>query len=50
MIAEAYRKPMNEVAFNRLRQELEVAFIIGGASTVEQPEQNIQCTTWEVLF
>jgi aryl-alcohol dehydrogenase-like predicted oxidoreductase len=49
-IAEAYRKPMNEVAFNWLRQEMDVTFIIGGASTVEQLEQNIQCTTWEVLF
>ncbi len=47
-IAEAYGKPMNEVALNWLRQKEEVTSIIGGASTVEQLEQNIQCTTWDI--
>jgi len=39
---------MNEVALNWLRQKAEVTSIIGGASTVEQLEQNIQCTTWDI--
>ncbi len=47
-IAEEYGKPMNEVALNWLRQKEEVTSIIGGASTVEQLEQNIQCTTWDI--
>ncbi|WP_367565320.1 aldo/keto reductase [Lacrimispora sp.] len=47
-IAEEYGKPMNEVALNWLRQKGEVTSIIGGASTVEQLEQNIQCTTWDI--
>lgn len=47
-IAEEYGKPMNEVALNWLRQKEEVTSIIGGASTVGQLEQNIQCTTWDI--
>ncbi|MDO5408083.1 MAG: aldo/keto reductase [Eubacteriales bacterium] len=47
-IAEEYGKPMNEVALNWLRQKEEVTSIIGGASTVEQLEQNIHCTTWDI--
>ncbi len=47
-IAEEYGKPMNEVALNWLRQKPEVTSIIGGASSVEQLEQNIHCLSWEI--
>nr|WP_308741960.1 aldo/keto reductase [uncultured Anaerocolumna sp.] len=47
-LADEYGKPMNEVALNWLRQKPEVTSIIGGASSVEQLEQNIHCTTWDI--
>lgn len=40
--------PMNEMALNWLRQKEEVTSIIGGASSVEQLEKNIHCTTWDL--
>ena len=40
--------PMNEIALNWLRQKEEVTSIIGGASSVEQLEKNIQCTGWDL--
>ncbi len=47
-LAEEYGRPMNEMALNWLRQKPEVTSIIGGASTVEQLEQNIHCITWDI--
>lgn len=47
-IAREYGKPMNEVALNWLRQKPAVTSIIGGAASVEQLEQNIHCTTWDI--
>ncbi len=40
--------PMNEIALNWLRQKEEVTSIIGGASSVEQLEKNIHCTSWDL--
>ena len=39
---------MNEMALNWLRQKEEVTSIIGGASSIEQLEKNIRCTTWDL--
>ena len=36
------------MALNWLRQKPEVTSIIGGASSVEQLEQNIHCLSWEI--
>lgn len=41
-------RPMNEVALNWLRQKEEVTSIIGGASSIEQLEKNIRCTSWDL--
>lgn len=47
-LADEYGKPMNEIALNWLRQKPEVTCIIGGASTIQQLEQNIHCLTWDI--
>jgi len=41
-------KPMNEIAVNWLRQKPEVTCIIGGASSVQQMEQNLNSMSWEI--
>lgn len=46
--ADGLGQPMNEVALNWLRQKEEVTSIIGGASSIEQLEKNIHCTTWDI--
>lgn len=46
--ADELGQPMNELALNWLRQKEEVTSIIGGASSVEQLEKNIHCTTWDI--
>lgn len=47
-LADEYGKPMNEIALNWLRQKPEVTSIIGGASSIQQLEQNIHCLTWDI--
>ncbi|MDD3428465.1 MAG: aldo/keto reductase [Oscillospiraceae bacterium] len=47
-LADEINRPMNELALNWLRQKPEVTSIIGGASTVQQLQDNICCTTWEI--
>ena len=47
-LADEYGRPMNEIALNWLRQKPEVTCIIGGASSIQQLEQNIHCLTWEI--
>ncbi len=46
--ADEIGHPMNEVAENWLRQQPEVTSIIGGASSVQQLEQNIHALTWDL--
>ena len=46
--ADEIGRPMNEMALNWLRQKEEVTSIIGGASSIEQLEKNIRCTTWDL--
>lgn len=41
-------RPLNEVAFNWLRQKDEVTSIIAGASKITQLENNIRSTTWHL--
>lgn len=41
-------RPINEVAFNWLRQKEEVTSIIAGASNIKQLEDNIQSTAWDL--
>ena len=41
-------RPINEVAFNWLRQKEEVTSIIAGASNIKQLEENIKSTTWDL--
>jgi aryl-alcohol dehydrogenase-like predicted oxidoreductase len=40
--------PMNEIAFNWLRQKPEVTSIIGGASSAEQLEKNVKSIEWDI--
>ncbi|MDO4522107.1 MAG: aldo/keto reductase [Eubacteriales bacterium] len=40
--------PMNEVSVNWLRQKEEVTSIIGGASSIEQLEKNVNSLSWEL--
>lgn len=46
--ADEIGRPMNEMALNWLRQKDEVTSIIGGASSMEQLEKNIRCTSWDL--
>lgn len=39
---------MNEVSLNWLRQKEEITSIIGGASSIQQLESNINCITWNL--
>ncbi len=48
VLSDEMGHPMNEVALNWLRQKPEVTSIIGGASSVEQLEKNINCLTWNI--
>lgn len=47
-IAKEMEKPINELAFNWLRQIPEVTSIIGGASSIAQLEKNIHALTWDI--
>lgn len=46
--ANNIKRPLNEIAFNWLRQRDEVTSIIGGASSLAQLEGNIHSTTWDL--
>lgn len=46
--AKEIEKPLNEIAFNWLRQKEEVASIIAGVSNISQLESNIYSTTWDL--
>lgn len=46
--AEEIGHSMNEVALNWLRQKPEVTSIIGGASSIEQLEKNINSLSWNI--
>lgn len=46
--AEEIGRPMNEVSVNWLRQKPEVTSIIGGASSIQQLEKNVNALTWEL--
>ena len=46
--ADEINRPMNEMALNWLRQKEEVTSIIGGASSIEQLNKNLNCLTWEI--
>lgn len=46
--ANSIGRPLNEIAFNWLRQRDEVTSIIGGASNLAQLEGNIHSTTWDL--
>lgn len=47
-LSDRYSKPMNEIAVNWLRQKPEVTCIIGGASSVQQMEQNMHSLSWDI--
>lgn len=47
-IADQYGKPMYQVALNWLRQKEEVTSIIGGVSSIEQLEKNLDCLSWKI--
>ncbi|AOT69590.1 aldo/keto reductase [Geosporobacter ferrireducens] len=46
--ADKIGRPLNEVAFNWLRQKEEVTSIIAGVSSINQLEKNINSTTWNL--
>ncbi|MBB6214295.1 aryl-alcohol dehydrogenase-like predicted oxidoreductase [Anaerosolibacter carboniphilus] len=46
--ADKIGRPLNEVAFNWLRQKEEVTSIIAGVSSISQLERNINSTTWNL--
>lgn len=46
--ADEIGRPMNEVSVNWLRQKEEVTSIIGGASSIQQLEKNVNALTWEL--
>lgn len=46
--AQSIGHPLNELAFNWMRQTPEVTSIIAGASTVAQLKQNLHSLTWEL--
>jgi aryl-alcohol dehydrogenase-like predicted oxidoreductase len=46
--ADAIGRPLNEIAFNWLRQKDEVTSIIAGASKISQLEKNIDSTKWDL--
>lgn len=48
VIADEIGRPMNELAFNWLRQNPEVTSIIAGVSSLEQLESNLKCLEWEI--
>jgi aryl-alcohol dehydrogenase-like predicted oxidoreductase len=41
-------RPINEIAFNRLRRNPEVTCIIAGASSVEQLQKNVKSVEWDL--
>jgi aryl-alcohol dehydrogenase-like predicted oxidoreductase len=47
-VAQNIGHPINEIAFNWLRQKPEVTSIIGGASSVEQLTKNVKSTEWDL--
>jgi len=47
-IANEMGKPLNELAINWLRQKQEVTSIIGGVSSVDQLEKNLQAFEWDI--
>lgn len=48
VIADEIGRPMNELAFNWLRQNPEVTSIIAGVSSLEQLESNLKCLEWDI--
>ena len=47
-LADEMGHPTNEIAVNWLRQNPDVTTIIGGASSVEQLEQNVSALKWDI--
>lgn len=47
-LAKEIGHPLNELAFNWLRQKPEVTAIIGGASSIKQLEKNVHSVTWDI--
>lgn len=43
-----YNRPMNQIALNWLRQNNEVTSIIGGVSSIEQLQQNVDSLSWDI--
>jgi aryl-alcohol dehydrogenase-like predicted oxidoreductase len=41
-------RPINEIAFNRLRRKPEAACIIAGVSSVEQLQKNVKSVEWDL--
>lgn len=47
-LAKEIDKPINELAINWLRQKPEVTCIIGGASSIEQLDKNVEAVNWDI--
>jgi aryl-alcohol dehydrogenase-like predicted oxidoreductase len=47
-IAYKIGRPMNQMAINWLRQKPEVTSIIGGASSIDQLNKNVDSCTWDI--
>jgi aryl-alcohol dehydrogenase-like predicted oxidoreductase len=47
-VAQSIGHPINEIAFNWLRQKPEITSIIGGASSVEQLTKNVKSIEWDL--
>lgn len=48
VISNEINRPLNEIAFNWLRQKPAVTSIIAGVSSIEQLEGNVNCLSWEI--
>jgi len=47
-LANQMGRPINELAFNWLRQKQEVTCIIGGASSIAQLNKNVEAVRWDI--
>lgn len=47
-LANQMGRPINELAFNWLRQKQEVTCIIGGASSIAQLNKNVEAVEWDI--
>ncbi len=48
VVANDIGHPLNEIAFNWLRQNPNVTSIIAGVSSIEQLKSNVNCLTWDI--